>query len=78
MKYLEDPEEVYSMDICATLSRRGFEEYMPEAANFFKNFNLTDAQLNEQMGAVTEYGEEAGARKWYEANKELVDGWYTN
>jgi len=78
LKYLEDPKQVYRMDVCATLSRRGFEEDMPEAANFFKNFNLTDAQLNELMDAVTEFGEEAGARQWYEANKELVDGWYNN
>ncbi|MDD2474571.1 MAG: glycine betaine ABC transporter substrate-binding protein [Dysgonamonadaceae bacterium] len=78
LKFLEDPKGIYPTDVCAILSRQGFEEDMPQAANYFKNFNLNDAQLNDLMSTIAEDGEEAGARKWYEANKTMVDGWYNN
>ena len=51
---------------------------MPKAAQFFKNFNLTEEQLYELMKLVNDKGGEDGASIWYEANKELVDGWYNN
>lgn len=75
LKYLDDPKGVYPKDVCAIVSRRGFEEDQPEAARFFKNFNLTEDQLYKLMGTIKTDGEEAGARKWYEANKALVDSW---
>ena len=76
LKFLEDPKGIYPTDVCAILSRRGFEEDMPQAAGYFKNFHLSDAQLNDLMSTIEENGNEAGARMWYEANKTLVDGWY--
>ena len=76
LKYLEDPKGVYPTDVCAILSRRGFEEDKPEAAQFFKNFHLTDDELNDLMGTIEEMGQEEGARKWYEENKEMVDSWH--
>ena len=78
LKYLDDPKGVYPKDVCAIVSRRGFEEDMPEAAHFFKNFNLTEDQLYELMDLVNDKGGEAGAQIWYDANKGMVDGWYTN
>ena len=78
LKYLEDPKGIYPMDVCAILSRRGFEEDMPKVAGFFKNFNLTEDQLYGLMDAIDVNGNEAGARKWYDANKEIIDGWYNN
>ena len=78
LKYLEDPKGIYPMDVCAILSRRGFEEDMPKVADFFKKFNLTEEQLYELMASIDDNGNEKGARIWYEANKELVDGWYEN
>ncbi len=78
LKFLEDPKGIYPTDVCAILSRRGFEEDMPQAAGYFKNFHLSDAQLNDLMSTIDENGNEAGARMWYEANKTLVDGWYNN
>ena len=78
LKYLDDPKGIYPMDLCVIISRRGFEQDMPEAAQFFKNFNLTDDQLNDLMGTIEEIGQEQGARKWYEENKELVDSWSFN
>ena len=76
LKYLDDPKEIYPTDVCAILSRRGFEEDMPQAAEYFKNFHLTDDQLNVLMDYVDNIGAEEGANKWYEENKELVDSWY--
>ncbi len=78
LKYLEDPKGIYPMDVCAILSRRGFEEDMPKVADFFKKFNLTEDELYGLMASIDENGNEKGARIWYEANKEMVDGWYNN
>lgn len=76
LKYLDDPKGVYPKDVCAIISRKGFEEDQPEAANFFKNFNLPEQKLYELMGNIKTDGEEAGAKKWYNANKTLVDSWF--
>ncbi len=78
LKYLEDPKGIYPMDVCAILSRRGFEEDMPKVADFFKKFNLTEDELYGLMASIDENGNEEGARIWYEANKEMVDSWYEN
>ena len=75
LKYLEDPKGVYPKDACTIISRRGFEKDKPEAAVFFKNFKLEEAQLYELMNAISEKGEEVGATEWYKANKVLVDAW---
>ncbi|HSH20983.1 MAG TPA: glycine betaine ABC transporter substrate-binding protein [Draconibacterium sp.] len=75
LKYLDDPNSVYPKDACTIISRRGFEEDLPVAATFFKNFNLNEEQLYGLMSAIKESGEEAGAQEWYKANKILVDGW---
>lgn len=76
IKYLEDPKDVYPKDVCAIVSRRGFEEDKPEAAAFFKNFTLAENQLYSLMSAIDSDGEEAGAQNWYRANKQLVDQWF--
>jgi glycine betaine/proline transport system substrate-binding protein len=76
IKYLEDPKNIYPKDVCAIVSRTGFEEDMPEAAEFFKNFNLREEQLYSLMGSIDMEGEEAGATRWYEANKDMVNGWF--
>jgi len=75
LKYLEDPKNVYPKDVCAIISRRGFETDKPEAAKFFKNFNLNEVQLSSLLDTIDKKGEEAGAKEWYAANKALVDGW---
>lgn len=76
LKYLDDPKNVYPKDVCAIISRRGFKEDMPKAAQFFGNFNLTEDQLYSLMSQIREKDEEQGAQNWYEANKALVDGWF--
>lgn len=76
IKYLEDPKDVYPKDVCAIVSRTGFAEDMPEAATFFKNFNLEEEELYGLMGEIRDKGEEEGASSWYQANKAMVDGWF--
>lgn len=76
IKYLDDPKDIYPKDVCAIVSRSGFEEDSPEAAQFFKNFNLSEEQLYNLMNDIDMEGEEPGATKWYQANKDMVDGWF--
>ncbi len=76
LKYLEDPKGVYPKDVCAIISRKGFEEDTPKAAGFFKKFNLKEEQLYDLMAEIKASDEEEGAQKWYEANKELVNSWF--
>ena len=75
LKYLDDPKNVYPKDVCAIISRKGFKEDMPKAAEFFQNFNLTEDQLYGLMSQIRENDEEQGAQNWYDANKALVNGW---
>ena len=76
IKYLEDPKNVYPTDVCAIISRRGFEEDMPEVAAFFKKFNLDEEQLYGLKDIIDREGEDAGARNRYESNKSVVDSWF--
>lgn len=76
LKYLEDPKNVYPKDVCAIISRQGFEEDMPEVAAFFKNFNLDEDQLYSLMQEIRDADEETGAQNWYDANKQVVSSWF--
>ncbi len=76
IKYLDDPKDIYPKDVCTIVSRRGFQEDNPEAAQFFENFSLTEEQLYDLMAAIDAEGEEAGASQWYQANKDMVDSWF--
>ena len=76
IKYLDDPKGVYPTDVCTIISRRGFEEDMPEVAGFFKKFNLAEDQLYELMTAIDNDGEESGSANWYSQNKSVVDAWF--
>lgn len=75
LKYLEDPKGIYPKDVCAIVSRKGFAEEKPEAANFFKNFKLEEKQLYDLMAAINKDGQEEGAKSWYNKNKAAVDAW---
>ena len=76
LKYLEDPKGIYPKDVCAIVARSDFEEDSPDAAAFFKNFNLTEEQLYGLMAKIRETDEATGAQQWYNENKALVDGWF--
>ena len=75
LKYLTDSKNIFPKDQCEIIARRGFVEEKPEAAKFFKNFKLDESQLYGLVAAIEKNGEDAGAKEWYEANKELVDSW---
>ena len=75
LKYLEDPKGIYPKDACTIISRKGFAKDKPQAATFFKNFKLEEAQLYGLMAIIKKSGEEAGATEWYKTNKVLVDSW---
>ncbi|MFW6043411.1 MAG: glycine betaine ABC transporter substrate-binding protein [Marinilabiliaceae bacterium] len=77
IKYLEDPKDVYPKDRMEILARKGFTEDFPELTEFFKNFKFEEDKLYELMDDVSEAEDpEEGARKFYENNKDLVDGWF--
>ncbi|MFP4664349.1 MAG: glycine betaine ABC transporter substrate-binding protein [Bacteroidales bacterium] len=77
IKYLEDPKEVYPKDVCAILSRQGFKDDYPKAAEFCKNFNLKEKELYDLMGKIKNGSDPlVSATEWYKENKEMVDGWY--
>lgn len=81
LKYLEDPKQVYPKDVCAILSRQGFEQDFPKLTEFFTNFNLTEEQLYGLMSKIRAAKDEGGdpesaAREWYNENQTLVKGWF--
>ncbi|HKK68792.1 MAG TPA: glycine betaine ABC transporter substrate-binding protein [Bacteroidales bacterium] len=77
IKYLEDPKGVYPKDVCAILSRKGFEEDYPQAAKFCNNFNLKEEQLYSLMGKIKDASDPlVAAQEWYEDHKTMVDNWY--
>jgi glycine betaine/proline transport system substrate-binding protein len=77
IKYLEDPKSVYPKDVCAILSRKGFEEDFPQAAKFCNNFNLKEEQLYSLMGKIKDASDPlVAAEEWYKDHKSMVDNWY--
>lgn len=76
LKYLKDPKEVYPKDVCAIVTRKGFESDFPVLQNFFTNFNLNESQLYDLMDAIEKADDElTAAKQWYQENKDLVQGW---
>ena len=77
LKYLEDPKGVYPEDVCAIVSRTGFDKDYPEITHFMKNFNLKETQLYNLMDAI-EKGDDAytAVQQWYEDHKVLVQSWF--
>jgi len=78
LKMLEDPKGVYgAQENIHTVTRKGFAEDMPEAAEFLKNMKFTDDELGSLMGAVEDSSGEPidAAREWMNENEELVNSW---
>jgi ABC-type proline/glycine betaine transport system substrate-binding protein len=78
LKVIEDPKGILGeVENIHKYARKGFEDDMPEAAKFLKNFKLTKSQLGDLMGAIEEDGGEplAAARAWMNSNAELVNSW---
>lgn len=77
LKYLEDPKDIYPKDEMRILSRKGFTEEFPDLKEFFANFQFEEEKLYELMEDVSDADDPlVGAEKFYQDNKEMVDGWF--
>lgn len=77
LKYLKDPKKIYPKDVMAILARKGFSKEQPALAAFFKNFNFEEKKLYDLIKTVRESDSpETGAKKWYNANKALLNSWW--
>lgn len=77
LKYLVDSKEIFPEDVCAIISRKGFEKDFPKVAEFLGNFNLEERDLYDLMDAI-EVGDDPkeSAKKWYQENNAMIDGWF--
>jgi glycine betaine/proline transport system substrate-binding protein len=79
LKRLEDPEGAWGTpERLHAIARDGFEDDFPQVAEWIRNFEMTQEQLDELNGAVEEAadGEERqAAREWIDNNRDVVDGW---
>ena len=76
LKYLEDPKGIYPKDVCAIVTRKGFEADYPEITSFLKSFNMKEMQLYDLMGKIKESDDTyAAAQEWYNSHKVLVESW---
>jgi glycine betaine/proline transport system substrate-binding protein len=76
LKYLDDPKGVYPKDVCAIVTRQGFESDYPVLNEFFTNFNLQETQLYNLMDAIEKGDDELeAAKQWYNDHKVLVESW---
>ncbi|MGC6175323.1 glycine betaine ABC transporter substrate-binding protein [Lacrimispora sp. 38-1] len=78
LKILKDPQGIYGdAENIHAYSRKGFEEDMPGAAEFIKNFKLSDEQLSDLMAKIEDSKAEPieTAKKWMDENEDLVNTW---
>lgn len=78
LKILEDPKGVYGdAENIHAYSRKGFEEDMPDAAEFIKNFKLSDEVLSDLMANIEDSDEDPidTAKKWMDDHEDQVNTW---
>lgn len=78
LKILEDSKKVYGdAETIQVLAWKGFGEKDPFAAQLLSNIHLSDEAISSLMTALEEpnTSETEAARKWAQANRELVDSW---
>lgn len=77
LKFLDDPEGVYGdAETIHVMSRKDLADDLPEVVEFLSNMFLTDEELGELMGMISESGDESeSVSKWMEAHSELVEQW---
>ncbi len=77
LKYLKDPKNVYPKDVCAILSRTGFEEDFPKVAKFCGNFNLEERELYDLMDEIENAeSPDLAAKAWYQTHEVMVESWW--
>ncbi|UCZ52107.1 glycine betaine ABC transporter substrate-binding protein [Bacillus shivajii] len=76
IKYLEDPKGVYGEpEDIYYMSRLGFEDEYPEVIEWLNNWMMDDETLGELMSYINELGEEEGAEKWIDENRDMINEW---
>jgi glycine betaine/proline transport system substrate-binding protein len=76
LRYLKDPKEVFPKDVCAIVTRTGFDSDFPVLQKFFSNFNLSETELYNLMDAIDKGDDELeAAKQWYNDHKVLVESW---
>jgi glycine betaine/proline transport system substrate-binding protein len=78
LRFLDDPKGVFGREeSIRVITRRGFEQDMPDVAAFFRNMKLTDQQLGTLMDQINQSrGDPVRvARQWIDEHRELVSGW---
>lgn len=78
LKVLEDPKgSLGAVENIHKYARMGFDEEMPEVAEFIKNFKMTESELGDLMGVIEEDGGEPleVAREWMNNNEDLINSW---
>ncbi len=78
LKYLDDPKQVYGdSEYIGTIVRKGLEDDMPEVYSFLENFYWNPSDMEQVMLWFTEedMSAEQAAKRWINANEEIVDQW---
>lgn len=76
LKYLIDSKNVYPIDSCVIISRKGFKKEFPKIAYFLSNFSLNEKQLDELMKIIKSSNDTQSAiNNWYNNHKKLIDSW---
>jgi len=78
LKYLDDPQNIYGgAEQIHTITRKGFQEDMPEAYAILERFEWTPADMEEVMLLNEEPGSDPyeNAKKWLDQNEERVKAW---
>ncbi|WP_458525854.1 glycine betaine ABC transporter substrate-binding protein [Onishia taeanensis] len=77
LRYLDDPQGIYSSDEqIHTVTRQGLAEEKPAVTAILDRFQWTLADMQDLMAANQENGDyEANARAWVDAHPELVATW---
>jgi len=78
LKYLDDPKNIYGEgEDIHWMSRPEFAKANPEVVTWMNNWEMNDQQVGGLMATINEQDDpQAGARKWIENNRELVESWF--
>jgi glycine betaine/proline transport system substrate-binding protein len=76
LKYLDDPEGIYGgEESIHTITRKGFEDDLPEAYTILDRFNWDSEDMETVMADAQDMEFEEAASKWIEANTDKVSEW---
>lgn len=77
LKMLEDPKNAFGDDeMLHTIARKDIKEDLPEVAELFENFLLSDDEISDLILKLEDSEDkEEAARKWMNEHEELVDSW---